>query len=370
MRIIFSGGGTLGPVMPLVAIYQELKKNRPDWQFLWVGTQDGPEERLIISYGLNFKKLSAVKLRRYFSWQNVADFFVFWAAMAQSWQLIRLWQPDILITAGGYVSVPLHLVAWLLKKTTIVHQQDVRVGLANRLMSFFATYITTSLEINVKDFPKNKTIRLGNPVRAGVLQGSREAAIAHFSLDPALPTILILGGGTGALTLNKLMARSLGEVIDRCQVIHMTGPGKAVAVPKFLGNSRDALLAERYHPVVFLDEDLLAHALAVADLVICRAGFSTLSELAVLGKAILIVPIANSHQEDNAAYFNNRAEAPIFNEGSQSKDEFVREIKKLLCDLGELKVMGHNMSKIIPKDAREKFAFLVEEVAARLSSDR
>ncbi|MEK9158942.1 MAG: UDP-N-acetylglucosamine--N-acetylmuramyl-(pentapeptide) pyrophosphoryl-undecaprenol N-acetylglucosamine transferase [Patescibacteria group bacterium] len=368
MRIIFSGGGTLGPVMPLIAIYQELKKNRPDWEFLWVGTKDGPEERLVGSYGLNFKKILAVKLRRYMSWKNVADFFIFWAAFAQSVQLMKLWQPDILITAGGYISVPLHLAAWFFKKVTIVHQQDVRVGLANRLMSFFATYVTTSLEINVKDFPKNKTIRMGNPVRAGVLRGSREAAIAHFSLDPDLPTILILGGGTGALSLNKLVARSLGEVIDRCQVIHMTGPGKAVAVPKFLGNTRDRLLAERYHPMVFLDEDLLSHALAAADLVVCRAGFSTLSELSVLGKAILIVPIANSHQEDNAIYFNHRAEAPIFNEGSQNKDEFVREIKRLLGDLGELKVMGHNMSKIIPKDAREKYAFLIDEIAAKLSS--
>lgn len=365
MRIIFSGGGTLGPVMPLIAVYQEMKKNHADWQCLWVGTKNGPEERLVKSYGLEYYALPSAKLRRYASWQNVLDFFVFWLAFFYSWRLIKKFQPTVLFTAGGFVSVPLHLAAWCQKKVTVVHQQDVRVGLANKVMAHFANYVTTSLPASVKQFPKRKTIWLGNPVRQGVLRGSREEAIRIFGLDPGLPTVLVLGGGTGALSLNKLVSRSLGNLLDYCQIIHMTGSGKEMIVPNFAGGNRDEMLKHRYHPAQFLEEDFLAHAYAVADLVVARAGFSTLSELTALGKAVLPVPIYNSHQEDNAQYFAERSGAPVFYENKETFDGFALRIKQLLADPGELKIIGYNMAKIMPKEAAAKIAFLLEEAGLR-----
>lgn len=361
MRIIFSGGGTLGPVMPLIAVYQELKKQHPDWQYLWVGTKNGPEERLIKSYNLEYRALPSAKLRRYASWQNLWDFFVFWLAFFQARRLIKKFQPSVLFTAGGFVSVPLHLAAWCQKKTTVVHQQDVRAGLANKVMAHFANYVTTSLPASVKQFPKRKTIWLGNPVRPGVLRGSRVEAIRIFGLDPSLPTVLVLGGGTGALSLNKLISRSLGDLLDYCQIIHMTGRGKEMIVPNFAGSNRDELLKHRYHPVQFLEEDFLAHAYAAADLVVARAGFSTLSELAALGKAVLPIPICSSHQEDNARYFAERSGALVFYENKETREAFVLKIKQLLADPGELKIIGYNMSKIMPKEATAKIAFLLEE---------
>ncbi|MEK7189921.1 MAG: UDP-N-acetylglucosamine--N-acetylmuramyl-(pentapeptide) pyrophosphoryl-undecaprenol N-acetylglucosamine transferase, partial [Patescibacteria group bacterium] len=324
MRIIFSGGGTLGPVMPLIATYQELKKKHLVWEFLWVGTKKGPEKSIAAKCGLPFEFITSAKLRRYWSWQNLSAPFLFLAGFIQSWQLIKKFRPDLLISAGGFVSVPLHWAAWFLKKTTIIHQQDIEIGLANKLMARTADFITTSFEHQKKNFPSDKTIWIGNPVRAGLMHGAKEAAMSHFDLDPNLLTVFVLGGGTGALSLNKLVTNNLVEFIRHCQVIHMTGIGKELSIPLFRGHPDDKFLRERYHPARFLDEDLLKNVLAAADLVISRAGLSTLSELAVLGKPVIIVPIVKTHQVANAEYFSKRSGAAVFYEDSMGAVDFVK----------------------------------------------
>lgn len=367
MRIIFSGGGTLGSVMPLIAVYQELKKKHADWQFLWIGTKNGPEKEIAQNYGLEYHSIAAAKWRRYFSWRNFIGGFAFLAAFIQSCRLIKSIQPDLLISAGGFVSVPLHLAAWFLNKKTIIHQEDILVGLSNRVMSWTANFITTAFEQNVKDFPKDKTIYLGNPVRPGLLGGAKEQAISHFHLDSDLLTILILGGGTGALSLNKLIACTISQFIEHGQIIHMTGAGKEVTVPCFHGRPADKLLKERYHPVAFLDEEILRHALAAADLVITRAGMSALSELSVLGKPVVLVPLPNSPQLANAEYFSQRGGAPIFYEDKSNTLDFVNEIRRLLSDGRERLMIGHKLQKIMPKEAREKMCLMIEEIANQKS---
>lgn len=363
MRIIFSGGGTLGPVMPLIAVYQELKKKHPEWEFLWVGTKKGPEKNIAAKYGLPFEYISATKLRRYGSWQNLFAPFLFLAGFIQSWKLIKKFRPDLLISAGGFVSVPLHWAAWFLKRTTIIHQQDIEIGLANKLMARCATFITVSFEMQKKNFSSDKVIWIGNPVRAELLRGAREAAVSHFDLDPNLLTIFVLGGGTGALSLNKLIIKNLAEFIGHCQVIHMTGKGKGLSIPLFRGHPDDKFLRERYHPVQFLDEDLLKNVLAAADLVISRAGLSTLSELAVLGKSTVIVPIAKTHQVANAEYFSKRSGAVVFYEDSMGGTDFVKIVKTLLEDNHERLMIGHEMQKIMPRTALQKMCLMIEEIA-------
>lgn len=363
MRIIFSGGGTLGPVMPLVAVYQELKKKRPKWEFLWVGTKNGPEKNIAAKYGLPYASISSAKLRRYRHWQNLFTPFLFLAGFIQSWKLIKKIRPDLLISAGGFVSVPLHWAGWCLKKTTIIHQQDIEIGLANKLMARPATFISTSFEHQKKKFPRGKVIWIGNPVRAGLLRGIKETAVSHFDLDPNLLTVFVLGGGTGALSLNKLITKNLVEFIRHCQVIHMTGIGKSLSIPLFRGHPDDKLLRERYHPVQFLDEELLKNVLAAADLVISRAGLSTLSELAALGKPAVIVPIANTHQTTNAEYFSKRSGAIVFYEDSMGIADFVKIVKMLLEDNHERLMIGHEMQKIMPRTALSKMCLMIEEIA-------
>ncbi|MCX6778776.1 MAG: UDP-N-acetylglucosamine--N-acetylmuramyl-(pentapeptide) pyrophosphoryl-undecaprenol N-acetylglucosamine transferase [Candidatus Magasanikbacteria bacterium] len=361
-KIIFSGGGTLGPVIPLIAVYQELQKQFPNqYEFLWVGVKGGPEKEVVEKYGLPYVTLPEAKLRRYFSWHNFLDIFNFIVAVIKSWRLIKKWQPDLLISAGGFMSVPLHLAAWLQKKTTLVHQQDVMPGLANKIMARLATHITVSLEINVKDFPAKKTLWIGNPVRPGILLGHKEEAIKNFLLDPEVPTVLILGGGTGALSLNKMIIGNIDELVKKCQIIHMLGAGKDVSVPLLKGGKVDSLIKERYHPVKFLNEGMLADVYAVSDVVVARAGFSTMSELAVLGKGkpFISVPIPDSHQEKNARIFWSKAQTPVFFSHQEPVGQLIKQILDLVSNKEDQLYIAHHLTKVMPKDAREKMAYLI-----------
>lgn len=365
-RVLFSGGGTLGPVMPLIAVYQELKKQFPNqYEFLWVGVKGGPEKTVVEKYGLSFIGLSEAKLRRYFSWRNFLDSFHFVQALFQSWQVVKKWQPDILISAGGFVSVPLHLIARWQKKITLVHQEDAEVGLANKIMSRFADHITVSLERNLADFPSAKTLWVGNPVREGILSGRKEEAIKNFLLDPELPTVLILGGGTGAVSLNKLIIGNLENLVKKCQIIHMLGEGKDISVPVLKGGRVDSLIKERYHPIKFLDEKTLADVYAVSQVVITRAGFSTLSELAVLGKPFIAVPLPG-HQEVNARLFWAKAQTPVFFSGQEPVSKLIKRIIDLVSNQEDQLYLSHYLKKIIPPEAREKMAFLINEIIKQI----
>jgi len=365
IRVIFSGGGTLGSVMPLVAVLQELKKRAVfDYDFLWVGIKNGPEKIMAEKNRVAFVSLPEAKLRRYFSWQNFTDVFSFVAAFFKSARLIKKWRPDILISAGGFMSVPLHLAACLLKKKTIILQEDVVVGLANKIMSRFADFIAVSLESQIKKFAAGKTIWLGNPIREEMFYGTREKAIGLFLLAPDLPIILVLGGGTGALNLNKILMDGLEKIVRVAQVIHVFGRGKDAAVPFFTGRETDSLIKERYHPVEFLDSSILADVYAAADLVVTRAGFSTLSELAVLGKPFISVPIPRTHQEQNATFFYEKAGALIFNE-SRGGWELANLLVENIKNKEELVLLGGRLKKIMLIDAREKFAVLVEEIVKK-----
>ena len=189
MKVIFSGGYTLGPVTPLLAIYDVIKQKYPEAEFLWVGTMKGPEKKLIEEKGIRFTTLTSGKIRRYISIWNLVDFFRIIIGFFQSLKLIWQTNPDVCISAGGYVSVPLHWAAWLFGVPTWIHQQDVKVGMSNRLMASFAKIITTALEKNVKEFSKKKTFWLGNPIREEILHGDKAEAIKLFNAQQAAATV-------------------------------------------------------------------------------------------------------------------------------------------------------------------------------------
>ncbi|MFA6254722.1 MAG: undecaprenyldiphospho-muramoylpentapeptide beta-N-acetylglucosaminyltransferase [Patescibacteria group bacterium] len=347
MRVILSGGGTLGSVSPLIAIYEEIKKNQPQAEFLWLATSDGPEENLISSYQIPLKKIFSGKLRRYFSFKNFLDPFLIFFGFWQSLFIILKFKPQAVLSAGGFVSVPVAWAAWFLRRPLIIHQQDVRPGLANKLMAPFANMITVTFEKSLKDFPAKKTHLVGNPVRADILTGSKEAGYKFFGFKSDLPTILILGGGTGALNLNSLVIESLEELVQFCQVIHLTG-----------GRQQKTAEHPRYRSYDFLT-DQMKNAYAIADLVVARAGLGTLTELAALAKPAIIIPIPASHQQDNAVeFFRNNAIA-VLDENDLSSQKFFQAIKTLLFDQAELANLSRNIAKMMPKDAAEKITAMI-----------
>src|SRR3989338_170672 len=223
MKILFSGGGTLGPVTPLLAIHETIKKTYPNSHFLWVGTRRGPEQELVEQAGISFSTLSSGKFRRYISLWNIIDITRIFIGFFHALKLLWKEKPNFCVSAGGFVSVPIHWAAWWLGIPTWVHQQDMAIGLANKLMVPFARVITTSLKIHLDSFPKCKTVWLGNPVRSEIITGSREDALKLFKLDPKLPVIFATGGGTGSLRINQLIIEAIPNLKGICQVIHLSG---------------------------------------------------------------------------------------------------------------------------------------------------
>ncbi|MFZ5365227.1 MAG: undecaprenyldiphospho-muramoylpentapeptide beta-N-acetylglucosaminyltransferase [Patescibacteria group bacterium] len=348
MKILFSGGGTMGSVMPLLAIKDALQNKNAE--FFWIGTKNGPEREVIEKSGIRFYSIHSGKLRRYFSLATLIAPVLLIAGVCQSLRLILKFKPDIILAAGGYVGVPVVWAGWMLRKKIIVHQQDLIVGLANKLMTPLADKITVSLEEQKKCFPQNKVVVTGNPVRKMIFQGSKDSAIKRFGLLADLPTILVMGGGTGALAINKLIRQLLPELVRFCQIIHLTGPGKKLYFQH-----------RRYHSFEFLNQEL-ADAFAAADLVISRAGFSALTELAALAKPVILIPLPNDDQLSNARYFETKKAAEIFDQEKMTGAELLKKIKTLLSDSQSAAALSGNIGQIMSRNAGRLFVDVINNL--------
>lgn len=354
MRVLLAGGGSGGSTAPVLAVAQELRGRR-SCEFLYVGTETGPERELVSSLGIPFRTVQTGKLRRYWSLQNLLDLVRIPAGLVESVALVRSFRPDVAFAAGGFGAVPPLLATSLLRVPTVIHQQDVEPGLANRILAPFATAVTVTFPPSLNHFPRPKTTITGNPVRREIPAGSREEAIRIFRLRPDLPTVLVTGGGTGALGLNRLVAGAALLLTPACQILHVTGRGKGVEVPE-LGSS--------YRQVEFLTDEM-PHALAAAELVVGRAGLSTLTEIAALGKPSLLVPMPRSHQNANAEAFAAGGAALVLQEDELSPERLAEAILALLRDEKRLTALGEHARSMMPPRAEVRIADVIERVAKR-----
>lgn len=351
MKIILSGGGTLGPVTPLIAVLQQLRK-RTDKDFvldeLWVGTRKGPEEALVQSYGIPFRAITSAKLRRTFDLRNLLIPFMVFIGYIESFFILLKHRPDLVVSAGGFVSVPLVWAAWILGVPVYLHQEDLKIGLANLLMAPFARAITAVFPETAKRFPHPRVRCLGNPVREEVLASAsipKEKALAYFGFDSAKPVLLVLGGGTGALELNCGVSANKEELEKVFNIIHIVGKGKG-----------DTKKESGYFAVEFLGREELPYAFKAADIVLSRAGMGTISELAALDLPIVLAPIRKSHQEENAAYFSKKAAALVLADEAVSSGSFVGTIIRLYGDVSMIEELKKNIKMIFPAGAAEAVA--------------
>lgn len=357
-KIILTGGGTLGSVVPLIAVYQELlKKGFPKENFLWVGTIKGPEQKFIEDHNIKFESINSGKFRRYFAWQNFFDFFYFIIGFIEAIGIIIRFKPDLVISAGSFVSVPLVWAARMFGKKITIHQQDIRPGLANKIMSAAADKITVTFEKSTNDFDKDKVVWLGNPVREEIkIIKGKELRIENykeFNLDKDKPVLLILGGGTGAMSLNRVITESSPKLLEFCQVLHLTGRNKNLMEKKEM--------PEGYQAFEFLDNDLPL-ALKIADLVISRAGMSALTELSYLAKPTIIIPIPDSHQEDNAEYFSDRQAVIYLKQNDLTEKKLIDTVNELLNSKEKREQLGNNFKNLLKQGADEKFVKIIENL--------
>lgn len=365
---VFVGGETAGPVMPLLALADLWKQTDSKIEPVFFDVQKSVAARIVPNHGYEFYSVTSGKLRRYWSIKNVLSPFLTLFGIFKSLYLLYSLKPIVVVGAGGYIQVPVIIAAWILRIPRIIHQQDIIPTFSNKICAPVANKITTTFEKSVKDFPQGlgfsknyaqytKVVWTGNPtaVKPSLhLVEDKNSALKLFKLDPQWPTVLVIGGGSGAMGLNLALVHNLPELLKSTQVLHSTGVGKRVKPPIDIAHGHD-----RYHQFEFIDQ--VDKAYAAADVVIARAGIGTITALSVLGKISIIVPMPESHQEWNAQYLYENNAAIVLDQREITPDTFARIIRKILFDVKLQKELQQNIHSIIPADSTQKMLSVILE---------
>lgn len=329
MKILLTGGGTGGHLVPLLSIISEIKKRDAEAEFLFVGPKSDFND-VLKADNIEVREISAGKIRRYFSWENFSDIFRILVGTDQALFYILRFKPDVVFSKGGFGAVPVVWAAWLLRIPVMSHESDTVPGLANKLIGKWATKIFVAFPEAEKHFQKNKVIISGNPIRKDILSGDRRKAQDFFGFNEKLPVLLVFGGSQGAQHINDILFKALPNLLPDFQVIHICGTKNFEEI-KQKTSGLELANKERYKVYPYLGEEM-KDAFALADFVVSRAGANSLSEIIALEKLSLIIPLssaANNHQYYNAKYFADQKMVLMAEEKDLDIDEFISKLKEL-----------------------------------------
>ncbi len=343
MKIAFTGGGTGGHFYPIIAIAEALSDLVHEQHLieptLYYLAPTPFDEKALFENSINYVYIPAGKMRRYASFQNVFDFFITLSGtIAALLTLFRLY-PDVVVSKGGYASVPTVLAAWILHIPIIIHESDAKPGRANLLAAKFATKIAISFDSAAAYFPskaRGNIARTGIPIRKALTRVETEGARQYLGLEAEVPTILVLGGSQGAVKINETVLSSLPELVTFANIIHQTGQANFKNVE---GVSKVVLAgsahADRYHPINYLDQVSMQRAAGIADLVVSRAGATSIAEIGLWKKPAILIPIPESISHDqrmNAYAYAGTGAATVLEETNVTPHLFIAEVQRILND--------------------------------------
>lgn len=311
-KIILTGGGTAGHVTPNLALIPALKKR--DYEIRYIGSYQGIEKRLAENAGIPYDGISSGKLRRYFDLKNFSDPFRVLKGYGEACRLLKKYQPDVIFSKGGFVSVPVVLAAKRYRIPTILHESDMTPGLANRLCIPSAAKICCNFPETLQHLPEGKAVLTGSPIREELLQGDRLAGLQYTHLSAAKPILLVIGGSLGAVAVNQMIRSLLPRLLPSFQIIHICGKGHL-----------DESLIGRpgYVQYEYVDAPL-KHLFAAADLAVSRAGANSICELLALRKPNVLIPLSaaasRGDQLLNAASFEKQGFSTVLKEEDMNQD--------------------------------------------------
>lgn len=314
LRLIVTGGGTGGHTYPALtavnALRARLESTGHSLEVLWVGAGDSLEQRVATSNGIAFESVATGKIRRsknpikMVSPANVKDMTNVPRGVAQARSLVSDFAPDVVLATGGYVAVPVGLAARMCRRPLVVHEQTVRLGLANKVLARAGAQIAVSAQSSVALLPEGSqdtAVVTGNPVRPEVLTGQAHLAAKGLGFeghDPELPTVYVTGGAQGSAQINTNVRDILPWLLSRANVVHQCGANNVEELRES-ARGLDPELARRYHLTAFVGPEL-PDVLALADVVVSRSGAGTIAELTALGKAAVFIPLASSAGNEQA----------------------------------------------------------------------
>ncbi|MBE6299307.1 MAG: undecaprenyldiphospho-muramoylpentapeptide beta-N-acetylglucosaminyltransferase [Bacteroidales bacterium] len=360
LKIIVSGGGTGGHIFPAISIADAIKNKLPDAEILFVGAEGRMEMEKVPSAGYKIIGIPISGLSRTNLFKNFKVIAQLFKSLKLAKKIIKEFSPDVAVGVGGYASGPTLWSAASMGIPTVIQEQNSYAGVTNKLLAKKAKAICVAYEGMERFFPEENIIITGNPVRKNLTQNvSRDEAIEYFGLDKNKKTILAIGGSLGARTINQSIADSLKDIPEGVQIIWQSG--------KFYDNeASEAIKRVGKVPVkqsAFITRMDLAYA--VADLVISRAGASSISELCLLGKPAILVPspnVAEDHQTKNAMALAEK-DAAILIPDSEAINSLMNQAFKLVEDDIRLKNMSNNIKTLAEEDSANRIADIVINIA-------
>ena len=353
-KFILSGGGTGGHIYPAIAIANELKSRFPDADILFVGAQDKMEMQKVPQAGYPIKGLWIAGLQRRLTLDNAMFPIKLLSSLLKSRQIIKQFQPDVVIGTGGFASGPLLQMANSAGIPTVIQEQNSFPGITNKLLSKKANAICVAYENLERFFPKEKMVLTGNPVRQDLMtiEGKRAEGVAHFNLDPNKKTILVLGGSLGARRVNQLIEKEL-EFFEKQNVQLLWQCGKLYFEEYQKYQSKDVQV------MAFIERMDLVYA--AADIVISRAGASSVSELCIVGKPVVFIPspnVAEDHQTKNAKSIADKNGAILIRE-SELDATFESTFSDLIGNENKQHELSQNIKSLALPNATKA---IVEEI--------
>ena len=356
MKVVISAGGTGGHIYPALAIINKIKEEEPNSEFLYIGTTDRMEKDLIPSLGYRYEGLEVTGFKRKLSLDNIKTVTNFLGAIKKSKKIISDFNPDVVIGCGGYVTAPVIYAAKKLGKKTFIHEQNSVVGLANKFLSRYTDKVGVSFESTIKDFPDGKAILTGNPCSEKAI-GIKKTTKKELEIDENKKLVLMVMGSLGSRSVND----KIFDFVDNFR-------NKDYSVIIVTGNSyyekvKNKRVPDNVKILPFIYE--MPKVMKITDLMVTRAGASTMSEITALEVPSILIPspyVTNNHQYKNAMDLVNNNAGIILEEKDLEGKALIDLIDNTLNDKNKLKEIKSNLKKMGIKDSSTRIYNVLKEL--------
>lgn len=358
MRIVLTGGGTGGHLIPLIAVARKIKEKVPDAEFLFVGPDGKMEKEIMEKAGVRAKKILAGKIRRYFSPLNFLDVFKIPIGIVQALFHLLAFMPDAIFSKGGYGSLPVVIAGWIYRIPVLIHESDANPGMANSVLAKFAKRVAVSYPEAEKYFPADQVVLTGNPVREDITRGDASRAREKIHFTESKKVIFVVGGSQGSKFINDKLLNILPELLHKYQIIHQTGENNFKEVEHVAGELGIKSGREGYYPIAFYGDEI-SDILALSDLVISRASANTVSEIAACQKPAILIPLssaAGDHQRMNAYSIAKNGGCVVLEEGNLGEHMLMAKIDEIMNNEELRAKLSQNIRAFYHPDATDRIA--------------